>query len=82
MIYFTLFSAISKVDSKGRISIPIGLRLKLNLLEGSIVKIALNDKKLIIIPNGQSGVRVSTKVCGTLRPGSSLGSGLKNKKGE
>ena len=42
--------SIAKVDSKGRISIPIALRAKLNLLEGTRVKIVLNKGKLIIIP--------------------------------
>lgn len=73
-------TAISKIDSKGRISIPIDLRARLNLIEGSTVKIILKDRKLVLIPYGQSSVRVRTKACGALRPGSSLGSGLKNKK--
>ena len=51
MIYFTLLTAISKVDSKGRISIPIRLRAKLNLVEGRFVKITFQDNSLILIPN-------------------------------
>ncbi len=84
MVYFTLVSAISKIDSKGRVSIPIGLRAKIGLVEGSRVRIVLDGNKLIVTPdskNGQSSVKVSTRVCGTLRLGSSLGSDPK-KRGE
>ena len=71
-----MVSAISKVDSKGRVSVPIGLRAKLGLVEGSNVRIFLDKDRLIVIPysyakNGQSSVKVSTRVCGTLRSGSS-----------
>ena len=48
---FTLVRAISKVDSKGRISIPIGFRWKLKLIEGSAVKIILKKNILIVSPN-------------------------------
>lgn len=78
-------SAVSRVDSKGRVSIPIGLRAKLRLVEGSNVRIVLEKNRLIVSPNsdanGQSSVKVSTRVCGALRPGSSLGSDP-NKRGE
>ena len=81
VIYFTLFTAISKVDKKGRISIPIRLRAKIGLVEGRFVKITFKNNSLILIPeNGRSGVTVSTRVCGTRRPGAILGSGLKNKR--
>jgi len=50
-----LFNAISRVDKKGRISIPVGLRLKLRLLEGSNVKIVLNKKRLIVTPDSDDG---------------------------
>ena len=60
MNWFTLFSAVSKVDSKGRISIPIGLRAKLRLTEGTRVDIILKKDRLILLPtNGQSGVSVA-----------------------
>ena len=86
-----MFSAISKVDSKGRITIPIGFRAKLRLLEGSDVRIVLKNKKLIIFPyNGQSCVngisskKASTQLCGSCRPGSIPGSGpmIDGKRGE
>ena len=78
MNWFTLCSAVSKVDSKGRISIPIGFRWKLRLVEGRKVKIVLNKDRLAIIPNsdfarvtnGQSGVsaaRSSVKAKGRVR---------------
>lgn len=78
------FIAISKVDSKGRITIPIGLRARLRLVEGSEVKIMLNTNRLTIVPfgYGQSGVRVSTdkgaKACGASDAGSSPASDLFN----
>ncbi len=72
------FSAISKIDSKGRVSIPICLRVKLKLLEGSRVKFLLLKDRLLIIPeNGQSSVKASTEVCETSRPGSIPDSGPK-----
>ena len=69
-------SAVSKVDSKGRISIPIGFRVKLKLIEGSRVKIVLKKDRLILVPDGQSSVKVSidsksAKDCGSSRAGSS-----------
>lgn len=75
-------SAISKVDSKGRISVPIGLRAKVKLVEGSRVKILKRRKSLLIVPcsdedlleYGQSSVKASTGVCETPRPRSILGS--------
>ena len=82
-------SAISTVDSKGRISIPIGLRAKLKLLEGSKVRILKRRKSLVIIPcsdedvleYGQISVRVGTnksvKACEAFRAGPSPASGLK-----
>lgn len=73
MIYFTLVSAISKVDSKGRISIPIGLRAKLGLVEGSSVRIILEKNRLIITPNsknGQSSVNDNIRGCEPLVSGS------------
>lgn len=54
------------------------------MIEGSRVKIVLKDKKLILTPvvirmtNGQSGVKVSTEVCGTSGPSSIPGSGPKS----
>ena len=85
MIQFTLFSAISKIDSKGRVSIPVKLRWKLRLTEGSCVKILKRKNSLVLVPfseedtleYGQGSVKVSTRVCETLRPGSILGSGLR-----
>jgi AbrB family looped-hinge helix DNA binding protein len=84
-----LFTAISKVDKKGRISIPIGLRAKLGLVEGRFVKITFKNNSLILIPsevismtNGRSGVTASTRVCETRRPGATLGSGPKSDKDE
>lgn len=75
MIYFTLVSAISKVDSKGRISIPIGLRAKLGLVEGSNVKIVLEKNRLVVTPDskvrdGQSSVNGNIRGCEPLVSGS------------
>lgn len=77
------FSANSKIDKKGRISIPIGLRAKLRMLEGTRVEIILRNGKLILLPYGQSGVngitsiKASTQFCGSCRPSSIPGSGPK-----
>lgn len=72
------------LDSKGRISIPIGLRAKLGLLEGSKVRIVLNKGRLIITPiqsgtNVQSSVKVSTEDCESSSSSSSPDSGLKKR---
>jgi len=70
-------SAFSKVDSKGRVLIPIKIRAKLKILEGSRVRFLLLKDKLILLPEnqdnfyGQSSVRVSTEACGASRAGSS-----------
>lgn len=50
MVYFTPVSVISKVDSKGRVSIPIGFRYKLKLVEGSSIYFQLKKNRLILIP--------------------------------
>ena len=64
-------SAISRVDSKGRVSIPIGLRYKLGLLEGSEVGFLVKGKSIVLISvNGHSGVKVSTEACGASGSGS------------
>lgn len=69
MVHF--ISAIFRVDSKGRVSIPIGLRYKLRLLEGSEVGFQVKDNKIVLIPvDGRSGVKVSTEVCGASSSGS------------
>ena len=85
MTYFTRekFSAISKIDSKGRVSIPIGLRARLRLLEGSSVKFLLKDNRLILIlDNGHGSVTVSKEVCEASGSGSTPDSGqlLSNRK--
>jgi len=74
-----LLSTISKVDKKGRISIPIQLRAKLGLLEGRFVKIIFKNGSLILIPenftsDGQSGVKASTRVREARRPSAIPGS--------
>lgn len=75
-------SAISRIDSKGRVSIPVGLRYKLKLLEGNTVSFELRANKLVLIPvDGQSGVR-SMEVCGASSSGSNLDSDPKKRKGE
>ena len=64
-------SAVSRVDSKGRVSIPVGLRYKLRLIEGSPVSFEIKGKKLFLIPvNGQSGVEFGTEICGVSSSGS------------
>ena len=74
-------SAISRVDSKGRVSIPVGLRYKLKLIEGSAVSFEVKGKKLFLSPvNGQSTVEFSTEVCGTSSSGSIPDSGPKKKR--
>ena len=64
-------SAVSRVDSKGRVSIPVGLRYKLRLIEGSAVSFEIKGNKLVLIPvNGQGGVKTGTEVCGDSSSGS------------
>ncbi|MBI4176792.1 MAG: MraZ N-terminal domain containing protein [Candidatus Aenigmarchaeota archaeon] len=46
-------ACISRIDRKGRIFIPIRLRAKLRLLEGTDIVIAASDGCLIVFPNGQ-----------------------------
>ena len=41
-------SAISKIDSKGRVSIPVGLRYKLRLVEGSAVSLKVKNGELVL----------------------------------
>ena len=72
---------ISKIDKKGRISIPISLRAKLGWLEGSKVSINLNGDRLILLQDGQNGVKVSIGTCGVSGPGSIPGSGLGKNRG-
>ncbi|MBI2543100.1 MAG: AbrB/MazE/SpoVT family DNA-binding domain-containing protein [Candidatus Aenigmarchaeota archaeon] len=43
-------SAISRIDSKGRVSIPVGLRYKLRLMEGSAVSFEVKGKKIVLVP--------------------------------
>lgn len=75
-------SAVSRVDSKGRVSIPVGLRYKLRLIEGSAVSFEVKGSRLILTPvNGQSGVKVVTEVCGASSSGSTPDSDPK-KRGE
>jgi len=60
-----LFTAISKVDSKGRISIPVRLRAKLGLVEGISVKISCRKNSLVLVPENVTGVtNVSAKTRG------------------
>ena len=75
-------SAISRVDSKGIVSIPIGLRYKLRLVEGSEVCFKIRGKTLVLVPdnNGWSGVKASTEVCGTSSSGSTPDSDPKRKR--
>ncbi len=64
-------NTISRIDSKGRVSIPVGLRYKLKLIEGSVVSFEIKGKNLVLTPvNGQSGVEFSTEVCGASSSGS------------
>lgn len=51
-----LISAISKIDSKGRISIPIKFRAKLGWIEGNEVRIVLNKNKLIVTLNDEGTI--------------------------
>lgn len=78
MIQFTLFSFVSKVDSKGRVSIPIKLRAKLKIIEGCRVKILAKKGRLILIPEKwPEWCKGSTGVCGTPGAGSNPASGPK-----
>ncbi len=64
-------SLISRVDSKGRVSIPVGLRYKLRLIEGSEVGFRIKGKNIVLIPvNGWSDVKVSIDDCGSSSSGS------------
>ena len=74
---------ISRIDSKGRVSIPIGLRYKLRLSEGSEVGFRVKGKSIVLIPvDGSSGVKVSTDDCGSSSSGSSPDSDPKIKGGK
>lgn len=83
MVHF--ISSISRVDSKGRVSIPIGLRYKLRLVEGSKVGFQVKDKTIVLIPvDGQIGVKVGTdsvsaKACGASGAGSTPASDPKKR---
>lgn len=68
-----VFCFVAKVDEKGRIIVPAYIRNRLALNANSEVFV-------LIEKNGQSSVTASTKVCGALRPGSTPGFGLKNKR--
>ncbi|MCD6403217.1 MAG: MraZ N-terminal domain containing protein [Candidatus Aenigmarchaeota archaeon] len=50
MLNSTSLEFIVKVDSKGRISIPIRIRVKLKMLEGSLVKIVEKEGYLLLFP--------------------------------
>ena len=56
------------VDSKGRISIPAGLRRNYNLECGAkiVPLVDLKENAIILVVNGQNGVTCSTKACGAL----------------
>ena len=77
-------SFISKIDSKGRISIPISLRSKLKLLEGSEVVLSVSGSSISVVPlDGQDGVADCIGACGASGSGSSPGSGpLKKIRGD
>ena len=75
-------SAISRVDSKGRVSIPIGLRYKLRLVEGSEVCFQVRGNKLVVIPvNGRSDVKASIDDCESFSSGSTPDSDPKKEVG-
>ena len=63
------------MDSKGRISIPIGLRAKLKLVEGSKVKLAANTNGISVYPffiNSESKFsRKTIGILGGMGPGAS-----------
>ena len=63
-------------------SIPVRLRAKLGLLEGSKVSVSVNGNSLVLSPNGQGSVTASIGVCGTPGPSSNLGSGPSKNRGK
>ena len=72
----------SRIDAKGRVSIPISLRAKLGWLEGSSVEISVRGDELILSTDGQSGVMASIGDCGSSGPGSNPGFGLGKNRGD
>lgn len=77
MSVFTNFSSSTKLDSKGRITIPMRIRAKLNLLEGSKLKLLVEENKILLVPIGQGSVKVSTGACEAPSLSSIPGSGLR-----
>ena len=76
-------ATISKIDSKGRVSIPMPVRARLKLLEGSEVRLSVRDGCIYILPlDGRNSTMASAGDCGSPCPGSSPGSGpLKSLRG-
>ena len=63
-------------------NIPISLRAKVGLLEGSKVNIRVDGNSLVLSRDGQGSVTASIGVCGTPGPSSNLGSGPEKNKGD
>ncbi len=45
---------IAKISEKGQLTIPAGIRKKLNLSQGSLVRIAISGQEIRLIPENKS----------------------------
>ena len=45
---------IAKISEKGQLTIPAGIRKKLNLSQGSLVRIAISGQEIRLIPETKS----------------------------
>lgn len=68
-----------KLDPKGRVIIPVGIRKMLGMDVGDVVNqyLSISDRSMKLEKNGCGGVKASTKACGAFRPSSNLGRGPK-----
>lgn len=66
-----IFTRSAKLDSKGRLSLPIDVRRSFGLDEGSEVRIMFSlDNNLVLLVIGQDGVEASIGACGAPGRGS------------
>lgn len=73
------FTRKIRLDSKGRISLPVEIRRNYGLDKDSEISIAFSlEANLIFILIGRDGVAGSTGACGAPGPGSNPGPGPEN----
>ena len=66
-----IFTRSAKLDSKGRLSLPIDVRKSFGLDEGSEVSMVFSlDMNLVLLVIGQDGVEASIGACGAPGRGS------------